>query len=459
MRRSSPPRLRFVTCAFALVCALGAASLRAEAPAEPPKKEISEAAAAGFAKLQPLVEAKNYPDALALVKQLLSASSGRSYDAYVLWQIQAQIFLTQNRLVAAIEPLERARALAEGNPNFFDASAHLDRLYLLAQLHYQAASEQKESTARRDGYEKSLACVRDWFARSPRPSAEVHLFAASLFCALGMIDAAKPEAPRLREAADHAREALVLSPRPSTQARLLLVACLLQLGENAAAAEHLEVLAAADPKNGSTWSQLQALYLMIAAETKDPAAARAANIRALIVLDRAQALGFLSSPKDHYTRIAILFNLGQFSRAAERLEAGFAAGTVESTKRNWELLASAYQQSAREERAIDAMSRAAAAFPQDGALEFSLAQFLYGAGRLDDAYARGRSAVAKPGLEKPGQARLYLAYLAYELQRHEEAAGWISAARAAGDVSDATVAPLDRAISEALAQRQALKKS
>jgi predicted Zn-dependent protease len=443
-----------------LACALGPTSARAQAPApELPKKEISEAASAGFAKLRPLLEAKSYPGALALVEQLLAAAEPASYDAYLLWQIQAQILLNQNKLTEAIRPLERSHALAEGNARFFDAATHLERLHLLAQLYSQEGAAQKTPAAQRTGYEKALAYTREWLARSPKPSADIANSAGSLLYHLATLDAAKPDLPRLREAADFAREALILSPNSGPQARLLLVACLRQLGDNASAAEHLEVLAAADPKNASIWSQLQGLYQNAAEEAKDTAAARASNIRSLLVIERAQAAGQLLSPRDNYMKVALLYNLGQFVRAADLLETGLADGTLENSKRNWELLGSAYQRFGREDRALDAAQRALAKFPEDGALEFSLARLLHEAGKTEEAYSRGRSALAKPGLDKPGQTRLYLAFLAYELQRYDEAARWIAEARAGGDVPAASIDPLDRAVTEAIAQREALQKS
>jgi hypothetical protein len=442
-----------------LACALCPPAARAQAPAaELPKKDISEAASAGFAKLRPLLEAKSYPGALALVKQLLAAAEPASYDAYLLSQLQAQILLNQNKPAEAIAPLERSHTLAEGNPGFLDLPTHLERLHLLAQLHSQEGAAQKTPAAQRAGYEKALAYTREWLGRSPKPSADIFLSAGSLLYHLATLDAGHPDLARLREAADFAREALILSATPGAQARLLLVACLRQLGKNTSAAEHLEVLAAADPKDDSTWSQLQGLYQDAAEKAKAPSAARAANIRGLLVIERAQAAGRLLSPRDNYTKVALLFNLGQFARAAELIETGLADGGLENSKRNWELLASAYQQTGREDRSIDALRRAVAKFPQDGAIELSLAQLLHDAGKVDEAYSHGRSALAKPGLDKPGQARLYVAFLAFELQRHDEAARWIAEARAGGDVPATSLDPLERAISEANAQREALKK-
>ena len=126
---------------FGIACALAAPASRAQPSAdELPKKEISDAASAGFAKLQPLVTAKNYDGALALVAQLLAASAPASYDAYLLSQLQAQILLNQGKFVDAIAPLERSHLIAEGNARFLDAPTHLERLYLLAQLYYQAGA-------------------------------------------------------------------------------------------------------------------------------------------------------------------------------------------------------------------------------------------------------------------------------------------------------------------------------
>lgn len=439
----------------AALLALAPAPARAQATPELPKKEITEQTSAGFAKLQPLVGAKNYDAAQTLLTQLLTTAAPQSYDTYVLSQIQAQVLLAQNKLADALPPLETAHRLALGNPAFFDPAAHLDQLYLLAQLHYQLAAEKKTPAEQKPGYEKALAYITDWLERSPKPTPDTRLFAASLLYNLATLAPGQADPERLHQAIAQAQEALLLAPKPSAQTRLLLVACLLQLGRNAPAAEHLEVLAALDPKNATTWTQLQSLYLALAADEKDPEQARRWNLRALHTLERAQARGQLQSPKDHYTQVAILFNLGQFTRAAARLETGLSDGSLEPNKRNWELLASAYQQTHREERALDALTRAVNTFPQDGALEFSLAQFLYGAGQVPQAYERGRAALEKTGLENPGQARLYLAFLAYELQRYDEAAGHIAAARATGDVAPTALEPLERAITEALKNRQA----
>ena len=432
-----------------LVLALTPA-LRAQA--DLPKKEITEKTSGSLAQLKTFIDAKDYPKGLLLIDSLLAKAEPTSFDTYVLAQIKAQILLTQGKLTDAIVPLETSLRLGQNNPNFYDAAAELEQMNLLAQLHYQKAAELKDPAAQKAGYLTALDLMSRWLAKTPKPTADSRLFAASLTYQLGSLDPAKPDEPRLREAIGHAREGLLLSIKPTNQLVLLLVACHLQLGENPLAAEQLEALALRDPKSAVTWSQLQSLYLAAAADTQDPEESRRQNLRALLVLDRAQALGFLNTPKDHYTRVAILFNIQQYTRAAALLEKGLVDGSIENQKRNWELLTSAYQQTSQDEKALDAMLRASSRFPQDAALEFSLAQFLYNTGQLADAYARAEAALAK-GLDKPGQAHVYLAYLAYELQRYDDAKGWVEKARASGEVPAATLDPLANAIAEAIRAR------
>ena len=449
--------LRFLRTALLLAALSPAALLCAQT--ELPKKEISEKTGSSLTELRTLTESKDYAKALVLIGQLLAAAPADSFDAYVLHQVKAQVLMTQDKLDEAIPPIEAALKLGESNSNFLDPAARLEQLNLLSQLYYQRGAAAKEPAAQRAGYLQALAALDRWFALSAKPTAQARLFAASLHYNLATIGSGQPDTASLRAAIGHANEAILLSPKPTGQLQLLLVACHLQLNENARAAELLELLAAQDPKAASTWSQLQALYLNLAGETKDPKEITRHNIRALLVLDRAQAQGQLNTPKDHYTRVAILFNLAQYDRAAQLLEKGLADGSLESSQRNWELLASAYQQTNQETKALDTYARAVERFPAQADLEFSLAQTLYASGKVEDAYARARSAVTKPGLAKPGQTRLYLAFLAYELQRHDEAKTWIDEARASGEVPSSSLDPLSRAVTDALKAREALKNS
>jgi hypothetical protein len=450
------PARHLLAALAALLLAASPVALRAQ-PADAPKKEISDKISAELGPLRTHIEAKNYPAGLALVERLLTQAPADSFDLFVLSQIQAQILLTQGKLTPAIPPLERARTLAEKYPVFSDAVSTLEQTYILAQLYYQRGEESKVPATRVADLQRALAMIRLWLERSPKATGDTRLFAASLLYTLGTLDPQKPDPALLRQALEQTHEGLLLSVQPSPQLYQILLACHQQLGDLPRAAEALEVLAARPDATATTWQQLHSIYLAAAADTKDPAAAHRLNIRALLTLERAQTRGHLNTPKDHYTRVALLFNIQQFSRAAALLEKGLADGTLDNQKRNWELLASAYQQTHQEEKAAATLERALKAFPSDAALEFTLAQFYYNTGRVTEAYTRAQSARAQPAIEKPGPVSLYLAYLAFELQRYEEAAKWIEDARPLPGVTPATLDPLAKAVADALREREALK--
>ena len=457
---SPAPTSRFRPSVWLLAALLGLGAfqttLQAQS-AEPPKKEITEKTSSELGKLKGFIDAKDYNGGLALIERLLAQAPPDSFDVYVLAQVQAQILLTQGKLTTALGPLERSFALGERYPQFTDASSALEQLYVLAQLYYQRGEESKVPAARIADLEHALIMINRWLERSPAATVDTRLFAASLLYNLGTQDAQKPDMARIKEAITQAEQGLLLAVNPSNQLYQILLACYQQMGDYGRSAEILELLAAKPESVAGTWQQLQSIYLTAAAESKDPAFALRQNIRALLTIERAQDRGFLNTPKDHYTRVAVLFNIQQFGRAAALLEKGLADGTLENQKRNWELLASAYQQTNQEAKAAATLERALKAFPTDAALEFSLAQFYYNIGKVTEAYDRGRSAREKATIEKPGQVSLYLAYLAYELQRYDEAGRWIDDARTHAEVTASSVDPLAKAIKEALHEREALK--
>lgn len=448
---------RHITTLLALTALLALTTPALFAQAELPRKELTEKVTTGLGKLTPLLEAKDYTGALALVEGLMPVAPPGTFDVYILNQLKSQILLTLGKMDESIPFMETTLAMAEVNPNFADASAQLDLIDALSRLHYQKASESK-GDAQKAGYEKALGFVNRWIALSPKPSSDVRLLASSLHYQLATLNPAKPDASHLRSAIAQAKEGMLVTVKPSDQISLMVVACHLQLGENAQAAELLEILALRDPKNPSHWNQLQSIYMAAAGDTKNPEELRTQSLRALITIDRAQANGLLNTPRDNYTRVAILFNIQQYSSAAALLEKGLADNSLENSKRNWELLASAYQQINLDAKALTTLTKATSIFPKDAELEFSLAQFLYNTGNVKDAYTRGKAALEK-GLAKRGQSQVYLAYLAFELQRYEEAMTWVDAARASGEVPAATIDQISKAVADSLRARESLTRS
>ena len=66
--------------ALLLASAFHVSTLPAQEPAEPPAKEVSEKVSEEFAKLRPLIEAKNFAEALKLIDNVLSERKTETYD-------------------------------------------------------------------------------------------------------------------------------------------------------------------------------------------------------------------------------------------------------------------------------------------------------------------------------------------------------------------------------------------
>lgn len=440
--------------ALLLASAFHVSTLPAQEPAEPPAKEVSEKVSEEFAKLRPLIEAKNFAEALKLIDNVLSELKTETYDFVLLAQMKSQILLTTGEMNKATAPLEESLTIAQ-RYNFLPPTAYYEQFYLLSQIYYQQAAESKNADTQKAAFAKSYDYLKKALPLAPKPTVDLQLFAASLLynqASLG--GASDPE--KFRQAITEARKGLYLAVKPPEQLYQFLLSSYQQLGELESAAEILELMVIAKPQNAQTWQQLVAIYMTLAGSAKDETAAQTFNLRAILSIERAQALGLLSSPPENYTLVALYFSIHQYLRAAELLEKGLKDGSIENQKRNWELLSNAYQQSKHDARAIDALKRATLAFPQDGQLDFLLGQLYYAQGRVNDAYTHALAASNKGQLEKPGQTFLYLAYLGYELGKLDEAARWSDQAAQHADVKSSDLAPIKRAITDALKEREAL---
>lgn len=437
--------------AFAAFLALSPAFLPAQ---EAPKKEISEAVSEELGKLRELTQAKDNAGAIKLLDSLLATAVDPSYDLALLSQIKAQILLSENKLDASVPLLEKALSLGQ-QYSFFDEKALLDSQYLLAQILYQQGTEAKDPAKQQALFDKAYVYISTWLNRTTKPTVEAYHLASTIRYTQGTADASKPDIVKVNQAQKLAENGLYLQLKPKDQLYVLILASLQQQGENVRAAEMLEILVKQFPTSSQYWQQLAAAYFGLAGDAKIDSEVERYNLRALLTMERAQAKGFLNGPKENFTVIALCFTLQQYDRAIELLEAGLEKGTIESSRRNWELLASAYQQLRKPEKSIDAYTRAIKVWPQDGQLEYSLAQLYYAESKITAAYESLSKGVGKASLEKPGQAHQFLAYLAFELQRYKDTVTW---AEAAGKYPDAKKSDLDkliRAAKEALQERAA----
>lgn len=451
-----PPRKTF-SLLLLLAFATPAISFAAETETTP-KKEISDEVSSELGKLKEKIDAKDYAAALKLLDGILAKAAPQSYDTAMVAQIKGQILLTEGKYIEAVGPLSTALELGV-KYDFYEKKVQLDQMYLLCQIHYQLASDSKDLATQKELYDKAYSYIRRWLDTSPKPTAEAQLFAASILYGHATLVPGKPDAELLRKARSEAMQGTYLAVKPPEQLYVILLASMQQLADHAATADTLENLVKQQPGNALYWQQLAGTYLSLSSESREDREIRRYQLRAVLTMERAQKHGHFKSPRDQMNIVGLYFNLEQYGKASDLLVDGLANGQIENTQANWELLALAYQQNAKEDRAVATLLKASDLFPKEGQIELTLAQMHYAAGRTSDAFAHLQKGAAKGNLKKPGAAYLFLGFVAYELQKYEDALRWAEAAANESDTKTEDARRLKRAAQDALREREALKNT
>jgi len=397
-----------------------------------------------MAKLQ---NEQKWDELIAQIDGLLATVEPQSFDTAFLSQFKVQALLGKPDYKNAIPPLETALALSE-RYGFF-GEKDLELIWLLSQLYGQEAASDKTPEGQRASYAKAYSTLRRWLDRTPKPNPDAQYFAASILYNQALYDN-KVDKAMLQQAQTEAEKGLKMSIKPKEQFYALLMAISQQLGDYPKSAEYLELLVKDYPKNKSYWQSLLNAYLI--QEDKG-------YVRAIVTLERAQKLGLLTDKRDNFTLVGLHLNTQQFSIAADLFEAGLRNGTLESEQKNWELLATCYQNMRKEEKAIATLKEAIKLFPKAASLDLQVGNLYYMTDKYEDALTYMKSAVSK-GLEKSQQlqAYSYIAYLGLDLKKLDDAK---AAAEKAVELDPNSKGAKDllKAVNEAIEERNAQLKA
>ncbi len=438
--------LPFVGALLAVILALP--TTLPAAPVAPPARELSSPVSDQLSALRDFTDAKNYTAALALLAPLIAVAPSDSYDLAVLSQIKAQIILNQGDATdQAVAPLETALRLGDAH-GYLDPRQTLDVLYLLAQLHYQRATENHDAALQLAEF-SAAAAIRRWLDQVARPGEDAVLLAALIYYNEATVGNHPPEPAALRRVLDVAAQGLTLSLQPKETLYLLVLDAEQQLGDTAAAADTLELLVQRSPANHDYWQQLAAIYLAQASAAKATRENDRLNLRALLTFERAQVHGALTTPADNFNVAGLYYNLHQFDRALSLLESGLQTGAITDEPGHWELLANAGQSAHEETRALSTLADVAARHPDDGRVNYATARLEYAMDQHPAARKHLELALARGHLDHPGQAAFLLAFLDMEARQFDAAARWLDEAARHDDTPPADIARLRESLAAA----------
>ncbi len=456
---SSPVRLSLWSRVGAVLLCVSVLLSSVQAQSGEQSFQLSDRVSAEIPKLQPLLDAQNWNGAIALINSLLTQAAPNSYDQAVLSDILGKIYLQKGDYAPAIAPMETALRLsdAHGYLKGRGADALVD---FLSKLYYAEGTAAKSLDIQRQYLQRATTYVQRLINSEGGLTVDNQLFYTTLLYTRAVLDANNLDTALLKQTISEAEKALLMSARPRENFYQILISSLQQLNDYKRSADYYEILVKLYPSNRTYWQQLAAIYTTLAQETKDEREAYAYNLRSILTMERAQALGFLNTPRDNFNLVGVYFNINQFGKATEILHKGLNDKTIESTQRNWELLAYSYQQVNRENQAVEVLLEATKLFPESGQLEFQLGQIYYSLERYDPAYRHFRLAVEKGSLERPLAVYSFLGYLCYEQEKYEEGIKILKQAlELPGAEADQQLPRLLQAMEDALAARETTPSS
>lgn len=405
---------RLIRAATALVLA---AAVGAQAQ-DTKKKEFSlgEKTSEAFQKLKPLQDAQNWNGMLALLDQIPNVQPG-SYDEALILDMKAKIYGMTNQLSKAIAPWERVVELSDQH-NYIPEKDLLNIIFYLGQLFAQEATSTKDPKLAQQHFTKALKYFRRFIEKTPRPTPEQFSTYATIVFYKAIADPNNVDQALLKEAREIIDRGLTSSIKPKDTFYQLLLALQQQQNDMAGAAEILELLLKQNPAKKDSWAMLMAIYLQLSEKSKErPELSRDYLTRAIVTFERAQAAGFMNTPKDNMTLVTLYLMANQFTKGTELLYSGMKKGIIESEPNNWRLLGRFYVEASQPQKAIEMLSEATKLFPKSGEIELQIAQIYLQLEDTKKAHAHAKAARDKGNFEsaKPYGVNYLVAYTAYEI--------------------------------------------
>ncbi len=464
--------LRTVLPAAALFCAalsvgpLVGAQRGQRAPSAPsapsaqkPIHSVSEKTSEAFQKLRPLQEAQNYPGMLTVLDAVQFVPN--SYDEALILDMKAKIYAMTSQYGKAIAPWERAVQLSD-QFQYFPERQTLETVSLLAQLYAQEGSTSKVPALQQQYFTKSIAYFKRFLEKTAKPTPETMMAYASILYYKAIADTNNVDHALLNEARKVVERGLTSAVTPKEGFYQLLLTLQQQQNDVAGSTEILELLLKQKPDKKDFWQLLMASYLQLSdkASKTDPTLSREYLVRAIVTCERAQALGYMKTPKDNMNLVSLYLMAGQFSQGTELLYNGMKKGGIESEPNNWRVLGRYYLEASKNQRAIEVLKEAATLFPKNGEIEMQIAQVYIQIENNREALKHAKDAVRKGNFEgtKPFSAHYLIAYTAYDLGELDEAHNAVTIAATFPEAkNDPQFPKLKNVIVEALAERDAKK--
>jgi TolA-binding protein len=347
---------------------------------------MSEAVYKKLLEAQELIEAKQYDQGLAVLRQMEADTKISSYGKVQVFNFMAYTFFTLEQYQDALSYYEKVM-----NEPDVTEGIMLNTLYTVAQLYFVM-----------ENYPKAVEMIDRWFATTTEPSLNAYMLKGQ----------ALYQMEKYREALSPLLDARkMLAARSETPKEILLLLLqniYLQVDDYPKMIEILRELVVLYPK-AEHWRSLSAAYSELEQYDKQMA-----------ILEMLYESGNLDNGRSQMN-LANLYLMHEAPyKAAVLIDKGMKEGKIDEEERNLQLLAQSWQQAQEMEEAIDPLIRATK-IAKDGNLHVRLAQSYINLDRYSDAIAILEEGIKKGGIDRPDQAYLMLGMSQFELQKFEAA--------------------------------------
>jgi tetratricopeptide (TPR) repeat protein len=396
---------------------------------------------------------------IALLDGVIPTVGPASYDLAFIQDMRARLLAGKDQWAKAADTMELALRLSDASsPKFFDKNKTLEMVLFLAQINYQEATTVKVPEIQRKYLAKASDFIKRWLTTAPKPTPEIMSFYATILLQQAVADPKNINQELLKLARAEVDKLFQTSIRPKENLYFLLLAILQQGNDIVRSAEILELIVKQFPTKKDYWPQLWATYLNLASDkTNDESTSRPHFIRAINTVERAQAQGFMNTPKDNFNLVSLYIQVNQFGKATDLLYAGLKSGGIENDPKNWVYLGYYYLQINRNLDALAVLKEASKLFPTNGQFDLQIGEIYRQDEKMKDARHNYREALRKGGLDRPYAVHTLLANVSYELEDFDDALKSIIQAEKLSDPKkekDAYLARLKDAIQAAIADRE-----
>jgi tetratricopeptide (TPR) repeat protein len=318
------------------------------------------------------------------------------YSKAVLAQAMAQVEWARGNYDQALTGFERAVGL-DALPDL----THFGLMYQIAQLYYM-----------KDRYEEALDKLALWMCKVPKEKVTdvAYVLQASLYA----------QKEDWKNAIVAIETAISMSDDPKESWYQMKLASHFELEQFPKAAHTLEIMIQLWPDKKTYWIQLSQIYYKLKMTDESLSVMALANRRNM--LDKETDVMYLSNL---YSNSEVPF------KAAQVLQKGLEDGIVESSKKNWTIIADSWYSAQEMENSLSAYEKAGKA-SDDGEIDLRRAYILVDMERWEEALTAVSSAIEKGGFsdKKTGDAYVLQGMSEFNLGHYKKAsAAWVRASK------------------------------